>query len=233
MRSLALSATMLASLAGAPAFAQTQRAAQPARRAAWRQPGNRRAPRQRHRHRHVDADGHARQQHRPVRHALADRAEPAEPARWARMPARRITCARRRRRCRPAAPARHSSRWRWRRPACSIARCRMGQTNNPERQSGGVADLAGAEGTGRRRSGADHAVDPVDYSDGDRVGSDDRLIALPLPSRVTRLCLPRTVRRWPSGRRRHLRSDHQLSASPLRRGRPCGASCASAAGAAR
>ena len=65
------------------------------------------------------------------RHALDDRAEPAEPVRWGRMPAPPITCAPRRRRSRRAAPVRRSSHSKWRRRVCSIVRCRLGQTNNP------------------------------------------------------------------------------------------------------
>ncbi len=79
MRSLALSVTVLAGLAG-PARAGTDvRSGDAAGCAAWRQSGDRRAARQRDRHRHVDADGHACQQYRCERHALDHRAQPAEP----------------------------------------------------------------------------------------------------------------------------------------------------------
>ena len=79
MRSLALSVTVLAGLAAAPAFAQSavplnQQGVPPgANPATGARPGNDIGTGMSH------ADGHAREQHRRVRHTLADRTEPAEP----------------------------------------------------------------------------------------------------------------------------------------------------------
>ena len=145
------------------------------------------------------------------RHALDHRAEPAEPT-------DRPEC-----QCRglPARRAVFAAGWPHRRgPAVagdgSDAAARPlgadGADEQPQRQPGGDANLAGVEGIGGWRPHTDHAVDPVgdpcghgvDAIEDDRTGAVRGVrfpalpaLAHPQPSRVTPMCLPGTVVRWP------------------------------------
>ena len=106
-----------------------------------------------------------------------------------------------------------------------------GPDQQPERQSRGDAGVAGVEGAGRRRPRADHADDPVGDPGGDGVGAiarrsahcrgtraisiaarngmeiafarNDSLPAPPRPSRVTPMCLPGRYCGGRSGRGLH------------------------------